>query len=81
MICPLCNNHIDCQSLIGSCKLLLNKIGKKFRIEDIYKEQIDLETGKRIIEIEETRKQLIEMKSLPNGPSARLIASAAVIIS
>ena len=57
MICPVCNNHIDCQSLIGSCKVLVNKIGK-FKIEDIYNEHINLETGKKIIEIEETRKQV-----------------------
>ena len=31
VICPLCNNHIDCQFLIGSCKVLVNKIGKKFK--------------------------------------------------
>ena len=59
----------------------MNKIGKKFKIEHISREQIDLETGKKIIEIEEKRKKLIELKSLPNGPSAWLIASAAVIIS
>ena len=65
MICPQCSNHIDCQSLIGSCKVLVNKIGKKFRIEDIYKEQIDLETGKKIIKIEETRKKLEKFAKRP----------------
>ena len=81
VICPICNNHLDCQSLIGSCKVLMNDLQNKFEIEEIYKEQIDLETGKKIIEIEEARKKLIELKSLPSGPSARLNASAAVIIA
>ena len=81
IICPICNNHVDCQSLIGSCKVLMNEIDTRFEIEDIYKEQIDLETGRKVIKIEEARKKIIELKSLPSGPSARLIASAAVIIA
>ena len=60
VICPLCNNHMDSQSLALNCEEIRKEVQIKLKIEDIYREHITLETASNLLEIETERKKLIK---------------------
>ena len=60
MICPLFNNHMDSQSLALNCEEIRKEVQIKIRIEDIYRDNITLQTASNLLEIETARKKLIK---------------------
>ena len=45
VICPLCHNHMDSQSLALNCEEIRKEVQIKLRIEDIYRDNITLQTA------------------------------------
>ena len=62
VVCPLCSNHLDNQPTFLHCEAISisNKIPTKMEIEDIYCENITLETARNITIIEEIRKSKLK---------------------
>ena len=60
VVCPLCFNHLDNQPTFLHCEAIRNKIPTTMDIEDIYCENITLETARNITIIEEIRKSKIK---------------------
>ena len=58
MVFPLCHTHLDNQSSLLKCEILRKEINIDLEINDIYCENITLETQK-ISEIEEVREKLL----------------------
>ena len=61
-ICPLCDNHIDSQSMSFSCPVLRSKIDIKCEMEEVYSDEISLETAETLRNIINVREQLEKLK-------------------
>ena len=64
VLCPLCGNHLDSQPTFLQCEVIKKELTTNTKIEDIYVENVSLETAKTITRIEDTRKA--KLKSLEN---------------
>ena len=58
--CPLCSNHLDNLEMAFQCPVIIKEQTIKGKPEDIYKENIKLETVETIVKIVELRKQKLE---------------------
>ena len=58
--CPLCNTHLDSQDKSFQCPIIRRKIEVRGNINNIFKEEIDLETVKTIHKISKYRKNTLE---------------------
>ena len=56
VICPLCNVHLDNQEMSYQCPQIKSEVQIEGKIEDIYKEEINVKTVKTIEKITEVRK-------------------------
>ena len=56
VICPLCNVHLDNQEMSYQCPQIKSEVQIEGKIEDIYKEEINVKTVKTIAKITEVRK-------------------------
>ena len=57
--CPLCNDHRDKQELSYSCKVIQKEVELKGSFEDIYGDNISLQTIESLQNITEVRKKLL----------------------
>ena len=57
VICPLCSLHLDNQSLSFQCPIIKEKLNITGEMEDIYKENIKVETIKAVCKISDYRNQ------------------------
>ena len=72
--CPLCETHLDDQALCFQCPILLKKVEIKCSMEDIYIDEIKIETAQTVVKVLKTRHKLImdgklkesQMKDLGN---------------
>ena len=60
VVCPLCQNHLDNQPLAFRCKEIKKQITFKVKKEDIYGEEITLETAQELMKIVKEREKLLE---------------------
>ena len=60
IVCPLCHNHLDNQATIFQCEAIRKEIGSEVKMEDLYKDKIELSTARTITTIEELRVKLLE---------------------
>ena len=58
--CPLCSNHLDNQAMLFQCEVIREKVDIKYRLEDVYKDEVTIEVVEAITEILNTREKLIE---------------------
>ena len=58
--CPLCDTHLDNQEMAFKCPIIRKEIAVKGSINDIYQEEIDLETVNTILKISKYRKTTLE---------------------
>ena len=57
VICPLCSLHLDNQELSFQCQVIKDKLNVTGDVQNIYKENINVETVKAICKISGYRKQ------------------------
>ena len=62
VMCPLCETHLDNQELSYQCLEIRSKLKIMGKIEDIFKEEISLETVETIEKISELRRTWLEEK-------------------
>ena len=60
VMCPLCETHLDNQELSYQCLEIRSKLKIMGKIEDIFKEEISLETAETIEKITELRRSWLE---------------------
>ena len=60
IVCPLCHNHLDNQATIFQCEAIRKEIGSEVKMEDLYRDKIELSTARTITTIEELRVKLLE---------------------
>ena len=60
VMCPLCQNHLDNQSMALGCEEIKKKMVINISIEDIHKESIPLEVVQELSNIMKVRNELIE---------------------
>ena len=83
-ICPLCSLHLDNQSLVFQCEVLKREMDIECKLEDLYTDNIKLQTAITITKIEEVREQITKPKKnenvcmLPSGPCAQYCAQCTV---
>ena len=71
ILCPLCHTHLDNQEMSFQCPIIKKEIDIKGNLNDIYKENIKIETIETIIKISRYRtKKLENQQTLPTqvGP-------------
>ena len=56
VMCPLCTLHLDNQEMGFQCPEILKEVQIKGRLEDIYRDDISIETIRTIMQISEIRK-------------------------
>ena len=62
VVCPLCHLHLDNQELSYQCSEIRSEVKIMGKIEDIFKEEISLETVETIEKISELRRTWLEEK-------------------
>ena len=60
VVCPLCQNHLDNQSLAFQCEKLKMGVEINIKIEDIFKSNISLKTAQNLTEVENMRNKMIK---------------------
>ena len=60
VMCPLCHLHLDNQELSYQCSEIRSEIKIIGKIEDIYKDEISLDTAETIEKISELRRSRLE---------------------
>ena len=60
VVCPLCHNHLDNQPMALSCEVLMREMKISCKIEEIYRDEISLQTAQNLLEIDNTRKSILE---------------------
>ena len=60
VLCPLCHVHLDNQEMAFQCSEITKELTMKGNLEDIFSENIKLETVETLTKIVEIRKQKIE---------------------
>ena len=55
IMCPLCDLHLDNQRTIFQCEEIKKQMTINCGLDDIYKENVKLETEQKLTEIEEFR--------------------------
>ena len=60
IVCPLCHTHLDNQNGIFQCEIMKKETKIDCELKDIYRDNITLETAKKISEIEEIREKLLK---------------------
>ena len=60
VICPLCGNHWDSQSMSFQCKYLKEKVEIGCDMTDIYTDDITLDTARTITDMLRARKEKLE---------------------
>ena len=63
--CPLCDTHVDKQELSYQCKVIQKEIDIAGSYEEIYSDNMNIDTVKTLQKILETRKRLKENGKLP----------------
>ena len=58
VICPLCHAHLDNQPMALQCNQLKKEMEVKCRYEDIFKDDISVETAKNLFTLTEKRIKL-----------------------
>ena len=58
--CPLCRNHLDNQALSIQCAVIRKEMNPSKNIDDIFKDDICMETIETVTKITKCRKKLIE---------------------
>ena len=66
-ICPLCSAHLDNQAMALNCAQIQQKISITMKIEDIYSDDIPLETAQELLKISKVRKKLMENRISPSA--------------
>ena len=64
IVCPLCHNHLDNQSTFLQCEVIKKELEVKIKIEDIYGQDIKLETARKITEVAELREKMLQKKEI-----------------
>ena len=75
--CPLCSNHLDNQPTFLQCEVIKKELTTNAKIEDIYVENISLETARTISRIEDIQKAKLksmekESRKEKNCPEAHV---------
>ena len=65
--CPLCHLHLDNQAMSFQCNEIRTRVQIKCDMNDIYTNDITLETACTITEITRTRESLMKQKKSVNG--------------
>ena len=65
VLCPLCDTHVDKQELSYECKVIQKEIDIKGSYQEIYSDNININTVKTLQKILETRKRIKENGKLP----------------
>ena len=60
VLCPLCGNHLDNQPTFLQCEEIKKELKDEIKIEDIYVQNINLETPKNLMKIEEIRNKKLQ---------------------
>ena len=60
ILCPLCQNHLDNQPTFLQCEIMRKEMPEKIKIEEIYSQNIKLETAKTLNKVEELRETMIK---------------------
>ena len=60
VMCPLCNLHFDNQEMSYQCEVIRAEVTVTGRLENIFEENISVETAKMIMKITEVRKSRLE---------------------
>ena len=74
--CPLCNEHLDNQSMVFRCRVMRSNITIKMAVEDIYRDIISLTVSQELHNITKVRKKLLDEAA---KPKCTAIARAAKI--
>ena len=64
IVCPLCHNHLENQSTFLQCEVIKKELEVKIKIEDIYSQDIKLETARKITEVAELREKMLKKKEI-----------------
>ena len=60
VVCPLCHNHLDNQSMAMQCDKLKNEMEIKCTNEDVFKDKITLDKANNLFKLNETRIKLVK---------------------
>ena len=60
ILCPFCQNHLDNQPTFLQCEVMRKEMPEKIKIEEIYSQNIKLETEKPLNKVEELRQTMIK---------------------
>ena len=58
VVCPLCASHLDKQHLVFQCKEITSRIRIQCNINDVYGDNVTMETAKTLTEIMKVRDKL-----------------------
>ena len=64
VMCPLCKLHLDNQEMSYQCEAIKAEITVTGRLENIFEENISVETAQMIMKITEVRKLILENKKM-----------------
>ena len=62
VVCPLCHNHLDNQQMALRCEVMNKEVTIKCKIEEIYRDDISLQTAQNLLEVKNTRERLLEIQ-------------------
>jgi hypothetical protein len=60
IVCPLCHNHLDNQQMALRCEVMNKEVTIKCKIEEIYRDDISLQTAQNLLEVKNTKEQFRE---------------------
>ena len=66
VVCQLCQNHLDNQPMAFRCKEIKKQITFKVKKEDIYGEEITLETAQELMKIVKERGNYLKIRKTRN---------------
>ena len=72
--CPLCNEHLDNQSMVFRCRVMRSNITIKMAVEDIYRDIISLTVSQELHNITKVRKKLLDEAAKPKCTAIAIAA-------
>ena len=63
VICPLCQKHLDNQSMSFQCEVLKDKMKIECSLTDIHSDSVTIKTAKTVLEMLKIREKILEKKN------------------